>query len=82
MARPKKPPEGDDGRTVADMNVEGMPWYTPRSDGPAPGEKHRLTARETLSMIGGALGAALLVAACFALVYFLFISFCDFVWFR
>ena len=29
----KKPelPEGDDGRTVADMNVEGMPWYTPKN---------------------------------------------------
>ena len=22
-------PEGDDGRTIADMNVEGMPWYRP-----------------------------------------------------
>ena len=28
----KKPelPEGDDGRTIVDMNVEGMPWYSPR----------------------------------------------------
>ncbi len=25
-------PEGDDGRTIVDMNVEGMPWYTPRQD--------------------------------------------------
>ena len=22
-------PEGDDGRTIANMNVEGMPWYRP-----------------------------------------------------
>ena len=29
----KKPdlPEGDDGRTIANMNVEGMPWYSPGS---------------------------------------------------
>ena len=27
----KKPeqPEWDDGRTIANMNVEGMPWYSP-----------------------------------------------------
>lgn len=27
MAREKKQYEDDDGRTIADMNVEGMPWY-------------------------------------------------------
>ena len=30
-------PEGDDGRTIANMNVEGMPWYRPeRPDLPPP----------------------------------------------
>ena len=27
MARAPKQYEDDDGRTVAEMNVEGMPWY-------------------------------------------------------
>ena len=29
--RERKPrlPEGDDGHTIANMNVEGMPWYKP-----------------------------------------------------
>ena len=27
MARTPKQYEDDDGRTVADMNVEGMPWF-------------------------------------------------------
>ncbi len=27
MARQRKQYEDDDGRTIADMNVEGMPWY-------------------------------------------------------
>ena len=27
MAREPKQYEDDDGRTVAEMNVEGMPWY-------------------------------------------------------
>ena len=31
MKRNKKLPEWDDGRTVANMNVEGMPWYHPDS---------------------------------------------------
>ena len=25
-------PEGDDGRTIASMNVEGMPWYRPTEE--------------------------------------------------
>lgn len=27
MARKQKQYEDDDGRTIVDMNVEGMPWY-------------------------------------------------------
>ena len=26
-------PEGDDGRTIVSMNVEGMPWYAPEAPG-------------------------------------------------
>ena len=25
-------PEGDDGRTIANMNIEGMPWYAPEKE--------------------------------------------------
>ena len=27
--REEKNAAADDGRTIADMNVEGMPWYVP-----------------------------------------------------
>lgn len=30
MARKPKQYEDDDGRTIADMNVEGMPWHNAR----------------------------------------------------
>ncbi len=30
----KKRPDWDDGRTIANMNVDGMPWYDPREDTP------------------------------------------------
>ena len=40
-------PEGDDGRSYANMNVEGMPWYRPpqSSDG-KKGEVPELTGKE------------------------------------
>lgn len=78
------PPE-DDGRTIANMNVEGMPWYTPspdappQTDMPAPEPMAREDRRR---YILGAVLAALAVAAVFGLAVFLFISFCDFVWFQ
>lgn len=81
----KKPSFIDDGRTIADMNVEGMPWYS--------GEKNKtenkrendftdLTFKEKRAMMRGILGAALLIAALFLLVFFLFILFCSYVWLK
>ena len=69
----------DDGRTIADMNVDGMPWYEPKRQDNA--EKIELTSSEQRALIGSTLKAALLVAAIFGLVYFLFILFCTNVWF-
>ena len=61
------------------MNVDGMPWYEPKRQDNA--EKIELTSSEQRALIGSALKAALLVAAIFGLVYFLFILFCTHVWF-
>lgn len=75
--------EDDDGRSYANMNVEGMPWYRPEQENvPENREKIELTPAETRSAIWGALKAALLVVGVFALVFFLFILFCDVVWFK
>ena len=88
--RRKKPdlPEGDDGRTIASMNVEGMPWYSP--GGPASGEKEKerdgrepaLTREESRYYTWGALKAALLVIGVMCAGVVLFVLFCQFVWFR
>ena len=83
----KKPtlPDGDDGRTIANMNVEGMPWYSPapkRDLPPAPEQSDPLSREDRRHYILGALLAALAVAAVFGVAIFLFISFCDFIWFR
>ena len=94
MAKTRDPRDKDEGAkdeleelTVADMNVEGMPWYRPElKTGDAQGKKNphptRLTPRETFHWAVGALGAGLLVVAAFGLAGFLFIEFCIHVWFR
>ena len=79
----KKQYDDDDGRTIANMNVEGMPWHRPEQPSDShEDEKIQLTPAETRAAIWGALKAALLVAGIFALGFFLFILFCDTVWFR
>lgn len=86
---PKKDPrlpEDDDGRTIANMNVDGMPWYDSRldrSEDQAPQtESCPMTREEQRMYTWAAIKAGLFVALVFALVFGLFIAFCDFVWFR
>ncbi len=90
MARRKREaslPEGDDGRTIVSMNVEGMPWYAP--DKPGVGDKDApqrpatpLTRKESLFFTWGALKAALLVIGVMCAGIVLFVLFCQFVWFK
>ena len=86
MAKNKKKPSFvDDGRTIANMNVEGMPWYSEQKNKPEnKGENDfmDLTFKEKRAMMRGILGAALLIAALFLLVFFLFILFCSYVWLK
>ena len=83
----KKPelPEGDDGRTVADMNVEGMPWYSPGKRLPS-GEKAQsgpaMSRQESRYYTWGALKAALLVVGVICAGIALFILFCTEIWFK
>ena len=61
----KKPeqPEWDDGRTIANMNVDGMPWYSPgkrisrRKDREKPEDREEvLTKQESRYYTWGAPG--------------------------
>lgn len=68
----------DDGRSFADMNVEGMPWYRPKQKTDAEeGEKLELDREGYRSFLWGVLKAAFLIGVVFVLVYFLFILFLD-----
>ena len=88
MTRKPDLPEGDDGRTIADMNVEGMPWYSPggrlsRSERRQRKKKGEpLTKEESRYFTWGALKAALLVAGVMCGGIILFVWFCVAVWFK
>ncbi|MBR3560215.1 MAG: hypothetical protein IKN81_01570 [Oscillospiraceae bacterium] len=75
----KRRQDEDDGHTIADMNVEGMPWYRP-SSAPRRGAEEQLSFRERLTACGGMLAAAAVVTAAFAGVYFLAILLMDLAW--
>ena len=89
--RRKKPelPEGDDGRTIVNMNVEGMPWHAPGARGhrPAgqeqkPKEEITLTREESRYYTWGAIKAALVVVGVICAGIALFILFCTEIWFK
>jgi hypothetical protein len=62
MAKKRKQYDDDDGRVIADMNVDGMPWYTPKKDAaPEGGESPQLSGHDTWAMIWGVLKAALML---------------------
>ena len=80
----KKQFDDDDGRTIVDMNVDGMPWYDRRRDitGQANREPSQpspygagMTDRELRLYIWGALKAGLLVALVFAVTCKLLVLF-------
>ena len=82
MAAPKKQDDfEDDGRTIVNMNVEGMPWYHKQSPDAVDGKRSEMSPEEQRMYTWAAVKAGLLIVLIFALVFGLFIAFCDFVWF-
>ena len=75
--------EEDDGHVIANMNVEGMPWYRKNAKEKKPNQPPLdLSPEETRAAIGGMLKAAMLIAGAFIGVFLLFILFCVFIWWR
>ena len=73
----------DDGRTIVNMNVEGMPWYMPSDKKEEDAGPHEPMTREQLRAYKwAAVKAGLLIVLVFGAVFALFIAFCDFIWFK
>ena len=67
----RKLPEDDDGKVIANMNVDGMPWYLERlhKDEGEPVEAYQMNKKEGRAYLWGALAAALSVVTLFAVVF-------------
>ncbi len=85
MKRKSSPlPEGDDGRVIASMNVDGMPWYdgrrakAGRADG--GGRTELRGRRQKTAALLGVLAAVGLAVLAFAGVFFLVILLMDVSW--
>lgn len=87
-------PDWDDGRTIVNMDVEGMPWnnrpsylkkawnalHSQTKGKENPSEP--MSPKETRLFAWGAVKAGLLVVGVISLAIVLFILFCQYVWFR
>ena len=51
MGKNKKKYADDDGRTIADMNVDGMPWYNRNKADKKIAEEDRPTRKERRAMM-------------------------------
>lgn len=83
MAKKKNTFE-DDGRTIANMNVEGMPWYTEKKERKETPESEpiELNKQEKRAMMGGIMKATMLVTLVFGIGFTAFILLCVYVFFR
>ncbi len=81
----KRPlPPDDDGRTIAPMDGEGMPWRAPnrpRMEAPAA-HAEPVDGRTLRRAMFSAVGAGLLITLVFGAAGAAFILFCTQVWFR
>ena len=82
MARKRKVYDDDDGRTIANMNVEGMPWYDrAQRNRTETGElKPQMDRSQRRATMFGAVLAALLIALVFGIGYFVIILLMDTFW--
>lgn len=77
----REEPVKEDDIVIADMNVEGMPWYKPKGHQKVTIDSH-YSLKEWLYIYQGALKAALVVGICASAFLILFTLFCVKVWFR
>ncbi len=85
MSKKQNKYEEDDGETIVNMNVDGMPWYRPKSEtGTDESGKVKVSLRspEGRAAMRGSLLAVLVVVALFVGGAFLFILFCEKIWLK
>ncbi len=80
----KKQYDDDDGRTIANMDVDGMPWYRnkPKTEnqGKNPLTDEELSREGKIGLYWGTFKAVGLIALVFFVVYFLLIFILTRLW--
>ena len=79
---PRTEDETEDTMVVADMNVEGMPWYRPDAPRPKNPDAEEISKKNLWRYTFAAVKAGLLIVFVFGLAGALFIWFCTNVWLR
>lgn len=77
--------EDEENIVIANMNVDGMPWYKKedrQTVSEQPEQREVLGKKETFYVIMGSLKAALIIALIMSAGIILFVLFCTQVWFR
>ena len=77
--------EADDGRTIANMNVEGMPWYQPEKHAKPDGQNQEAQTsipgwKETLSYILGVWKASAMLVSIYSVTLIIVILVLIAVW--
>lgn len=66
----RKRPDDDDGTVIANMNVDGMPWFLKHTNGgKIKGSAYEMSKEESRAYMKGALTASFIVVAFFGLVF-------------
>jgi hypothetical protein len=84
IQRNHKKPADDDGRVIANMNIEGTPWYVDKNSEPESSlsNEPELSRKEAFDLMKGALTAGLIIGIVFISIFFVFILFCTKIWFK
>ena len=83
MSRKKREYDDDDGHVIANMNVEGMPWYRKEQPWDEKNSQRRYDKAQTRSILLGTLKAALRIAGAFLGEFAVFILIlCVVAWLR
>lgn len=72
----------DDGRTIAEMNVEGLPWYKPHKKNTTSSEPLYLTRAEKRAMLWGIMSELVPMVLLIAVVFTLVFLALDLIWLR
>lgn len=82
--RKKKQYDDDDGRVIAPMNVDGMPWYIPdnriKSDAKSPETKLEFSRKESMRLVFKLYALILPIALVFIVAVALLIVFVGRPW--